>query len=62
MSDDIDFDSLDLEGAINIIKEQQNIITDLRDIVKYYQSEVSALAKYLDRERNNRRGSVGVDK
>lgn len=40
MTDDIDFDSLDLEDAINIIKEQQNIITDLRNIVKYYQEKM----------------------
>jgi hypothetical protein len=39
----IDFDSLDLEEAIDIIGVQQNMISDLRDMVKYYQEQVSRL-------------------
>ena len=37
----IDFDSLDLEQAIDIIGVQQNMISDLRDMVKYYQEKLS---------------------
>ena len=35
-----DFDSLDLEEAIHIIGVQQNMISDLRDMVKYYQEKL----------------------
>jgi len=45
----IDFDSLDLEEAIHIIGVQQNMISDLRDMVKYYQEKLSSSHDHWDK-------------